>query len=136
MTTMIAVPIERELAPEDFSRIVEADGPLHGQPIPDPRHTRFTILEVGDQIVGYWGLYDTLHAEPVWIHPDYRQHPAVAKLLLEGLGRLLQDLGATFVFGIIADEDVLKNLPLAERLGFERIPGSLYGVRVNPLGGT
>ena len=137
MTTSTALPTSRELPPEEFHRITEVEGsPLYAQPLPDPTHTRILAVEVEGQVIAYWGLYDSLHAEPVWIHPDHRQRPAVVRLLLEGLGQILQDLGATFVFGIIADGDMEKNLPLAQRLGFTELPGKLYGVQVKPNGGA
>ena len=136
MTTELRVETAvRLLPPEEFHRIASFPGPLHAlQGVPDPEHTRVIVAEQGDQIVGYWVLFNAVHAEPLWLDPIVRHKPKIAQDLLAAVLSELQSAGAQSVFAIIGDPELDTIGPMAERVGLVPLPGTLYAGAVPQLG--
>ena len=123
------MPITRILGRNEIERVREAGGPL--AEVPDlSRLTEATIVVVEDagRIVAYWPIFYALHLEPLWITEDHRKSPSVVKGLLEAVGVVVEASEEPVSFAIIDPDLAESSLPLAERLGFARVPGDLYYV--------
>jgi len=117
----------RELPVEEWPKLLEVPGPYKEQgTLPVAAHNRMIVAEVNGEIVGYWGAFTVVHTEPVYIQPEYRQRISVVRPLWEGMRDLLVQLQVPGTMAIILDEDAPVNLPMATKLGFQKVPGSLY----------
>ena len=126
--------VVRELDRGEYNRVQEAGGPLAGYDLSQIEHMRITAVEQDGRIVAYWCASMLVHAEPLWIAPEARGRPIVVRKLLQGLIAILQDLGCQVAFGVIADADFDVNLPMARRMGFEKVPGDTYVIHVPQKG--
>jgi hypothetical protein len=118
----------RELPPEEWHKLLEMPGPYHdaGQ-VPTAAHNRILVIEEDDgTIAGYWGIFTVVHVEPVYIRPEYRHKVSVTRRLWEGVQQLLIRLRVPGALAIISDADAPVNLPMATKIGFQKVPGSLY----------
>lgn len=133
--------IIRTLLPGEYHRIAQFPGPLGavaGTVQIDPDRTRLCIIEDPDVldadgrpvILGYWTLFQTVHAEPLYLDPSIRRHPKVAFQLLSAIIAELQATSTPSVFAIIEHENLAVMGPMAERLGLRPLPGILYGGQV------
>lgn len=88
--------ITRVLPPEEWPRLVgtEAEGLW---PLLDPENARVIVVEDEGRIVGTWTLMRVVHAECIWIAPEYRGRVGVVKRLLRGLHDLAAVWGAAKV---------------------------------------
>lgn len=99
----------------------------------DPRTARVIVAEDEDgRIVAHWALFVSVHIEPLHISVPYRKHPGVIRSLWQSVWEILEQTGQKVSFAVFSQES--PALPLAERLGFEKIEGSLYWVHLNPPG--
>lgn len=114
--------------------MVEAGGPLAEYPPVPNDHTRLLGIFQGDRVVGYWAAYDAVHAEPLWFHPSVRNRRDVVMPVLQAMRQMLVDAGIGFAFVVIGDTDQPINGGLAEKVGFTPVPGTLYGVVLDPYG--
>lgn len=89
---------------------------------PHPDHTAIVVVEddQGD-IKGFWCAFDAVHLEPLWIAPECRNHGKIGRELWDGLRIWLRARGVANAFAMIGDADVGTHLPMARRLGFERM---------------
>jgi hypothetical protein len=126
----------RTLPHEEYPKLRDAPGPM-GDWIkelgaPDPAHTIVTVVEDADGVIhGYWVLFDAVHAEPLYLDEAARHQPKVAAALIREMRAHCKGLGGGAVFGIIGDADHSVVAPMAERIGFEPLPGRLYAVRLS-----
>jgi hypothetical protein len=128
--------IKKVLDPADYGRLAEAGGPL-ADVIPNPEHTVVNVVEEDGRVVAYWPTFNAVHAEPLWIAETHRHRREVTIALVEQVMETLQGCGVPVAFGIIADVDLIINLPMAKKLGFQKAPGELYFITVPPKeGGT
>lgn len=82
-------------------------------------------------IVATWGVFATVHIEPLWIEESHRKNPGLIRGLWEAVHEILKRTSQKVSFAILAEDS--PALPLAERLDFEKIDGDLYWVRLrNP----
>lgn len=119
----------RELPVEEWPRLLDCPGPYKDQGfLPASAHNRIIVLETVQtgEIVGYWGAFTAVHAEPVFIREAYRQKVSAVRLLWEAMNTLLKELQVPGVVAVISDQDAPVNLPMAVKLGFQRVPGALY----------
>lgn len=126
--------MEVRVLPKDaFDRLDGIGGPLETLPEPlDPEQTIVIVAEDAGVIVGYWVLFDAVHAEPLWIDPDHRNRPQLAVLLLQTLLTELRAHGIQTVCGIIGDPEAAVMEPMARKVGMQPLPGRLWGGRVPP----
>ncbi len=128
----------RTLPPEEYDRLAQFPGPLGvvaGTTQLDPEHTRLIIIEDPEtrgpdghpRILGYWTLFTTVHAEPLYLAEEMRHQPKVALQLLATVATELQDSQVQSIFAIIEPENVQVIGAMAERLGLRPLPGILYG---------
>jgi hypothetical protein len=118
----------RELPPEEWPRLLDLGDGLYAETgvLPVPAHNRILVIEdPTGGIVAYWGLFTVVHVEPVWIAPAHRQRISVVRRLWEGMRDLLTQLKIPGAVAIIADQDLPTNLPMAVKLGFQHVPGTL-----------
>ena len=111
----------RELEQDEFKNIpAEA---LGGYEL-SPSH-RVTAALDGDDVVGIWVTAYALHAEPIWIRPDFRGHPVVIRRLWDGVKGIVKHMGLGGVVGVIPD-DVPEDKRIAEWLDAKPLPGKIY----------
>lgn len=127
---MADLPTVRLLPPEEYPRLLPF--PSFAGGLPNPDTSRILVAELNGEIVGFWGLFAAVHAEPLWIHPDHRSRPGLIRRLWTALTNEMRETNTEIAFACIADTDAAKNVPLALRQGFERYAGDLYFVRVPP----
>ena len=119
-----------------IERLREAGGPLAEADLSALDLEALPVVEVDGQIVAYWPAFFALHLEPLWVAEPYRLNPAVTRGLLEAMTQTLQTIGKPVAFAVI--DSATEVAPLAERLGFARVPGDLYYVQMpatDPAGG-
>lgn len=116
----------RLLPPEDWSRL---DGTESAEMLQfcDPVATRVIVVEDGSEIVGAWVLSQHMHVDGLWIAPDYRKQPSVARPLMRAMQRLSRRLGALVVVATVRDD---RTKVMAERLGGRPLQGTTYLIPV------
>lgn len=127
--------IIRELPPAEYERL-RGVGLFEIFALPNMEHT---IPIVGQnartgEIEAYWLVFDAVHVEPLWIAEKHRKKAGFARRLWGAVQSALVARNVPIAFACIADNDAAQNLPQATRLGFKKIPGSLYFVEVKPEG--
>ncbi len=121
----------RLLPPAEHARLLTAPGPYQGMSAPpDPEHARVVVVETDDgRIVGSWTLHDTVHAEPLYLSEAIRGSAAIGRALLEAVLEQLAVHGVQAAF-VLIDPENTEVLGMAERLGFERLPGIPFALRL------
>lgn len=122
----------RELPPEEYGRLQAAGGPLSHLTLAPSDDARVVVGERDGRIVAYWVAHTVVHLEPLWIDPAHRHRPSLIGGLLREMRALLARLRVPFAWAIIADADLPVNLPMAEKIGFVKVPGGLYGIQLGP----
>lgn len=107
-------------------RILEADEfgnqTLHevfaefGANIPDPLISNIQIAEKDGKIIGIAVLQPQYHAEPIWVHKDYRD-TMLHKELIETLLNPLRNIRGLRIFIFAPNSKIVK---LAARFGFKQ----------------
>jgi len=120
MTRAFLLPLDQR------ERLREAGGPLADADLSQLDLEALPIVEVDGQIVAYWPIFYALHLEPLWIAEDHRRQAAVTHGLLDLMRQALLNIGKPVAFAVIDPDTPV--LALAERLGFDRVPGDLYYV--------
>jgi hypothetical protein len=120
----------RELPPEELHRLQEIL-PEYREGI-DPRTAKVIVAEdENGKIQAHWGVFVSVHIEPLHIAVPYRKNPGLIRSLWATVWNLLESTGQKISFAVFSGES--PALPLAERLDFEKIDGALYWVRLrNP----
>lgn len=112
----------RLLPPSEWPRLAGTEVDPVWPRLP-PGQSRVLVIEDEGEIVGTLVLVTFVHAECLWIHPDYRRGVTVLRRLLDGLWAAAQDLGVTRLWsGSVSDgtSDLLR------RLGGTEIPGRSF----------
>lgn len=111
----------RRLPPEDWHLLGERYA-AHGEALPPPESTTAVVAELAGKIVGMFGLNMLAHAGPMEVDADFRGH-GVAQNMGAEIERLAAELGAK---GLIMLPSTPESQAVAERLGFTRMPWSVY----------
>jgi hypothetical protein len=116
----------RELPPEEFPRLrTVLEEYREGV---DERTAKMVVAEdETGAIVATWGIFATVHVEPLWVAPQHRKNPGLIRGLWSAVSTILHRTSQKVSFAVLNRES--PALPLAERLDFEKIDGSLYWVR-------
>ncbi len=125
------LPTVRLLTGEEYQRLLSFE-PFQSGGLPSPEVSRILVAELDGAIVGFWGLFNAVHVEPLWIAEEHRKRPGLVRRLWSAVADQLRSVGVYTAFACIADRDAAQNVPLAMRLGFERVQGDLYVVRIQP----
>jgi len=120
MTRAFLLPLDQR------ARLREAGGPLAEADLTQLDLEALPVVEVDGSIVAYWPIFYALHLEPLWIVEDQRARRPVVKGLLDLMRESLALIGKPVAFAVIDPDTPI--LALAERLGFDRVPGDLYYV--------
>ena len=80
----------------------------------------------GGKVVAYWMMYDAVHVEPLWIAPEERGNPAIARPLWTKVVETLVEVGTPMAYAMIGDGALEQNAPMALRLGFRPLSGNLF----------
>lgn len=136
--------IIRELHPAEMPQLIELGLFADMGMVPDMSHARVIVAqeapldEAGNPRAGklcaYWVVFDAVHVEPLWIAPEHRNRPQVARGLWDGVREILSQTGAPMAFACIGDADLPGNEVLVRKLGFSRVPGQLFFVEVKEDG--
>lgn len=95
----------------------------------DPARTHVLAVEQDGAIVGTWVLMNVLHAECLWIAPEYRGKTSVARRLWTAMQRTARALGVPAVATAALTDDVRQ---LLEHVGATKVPGDHYAMRITP----
>lgn len=117
----------RLLRAEEYPKLARVPGPFHGQQLAQTDSCRVAVAEQDGVIIAYWVISLVVHLDPLFIADDFRHHPKLALGLLGLVVSVLQTLGATYAYAIIANGDQPANGTLAEKMGLTPVPGTLYG---------
>jgi len=118
----------RELPPDEWIRLHDLPPFAGGLPNPDGALVIVVEDEPTGQIVASWIAADFVHLEGVWADDTHRAKTRVPALLLAEMRRILRERGVAVVFTIAPDAQVQA---VAEHAGFEVIPGTLLGCRLD-----
>lgn len=121
--------ITRRVLPDDEVRLaIEAGGPLAELKVsPEKLKTMSVgVVECDGQIVAYWVVWFALHAEPLWVDPAYRKHPAVIKNVVQVMREIVEASEEPAIYCQVEPADVELVAPYAERLGFIDAPGKFF----------
>lgn len=128
----------RELPIEEWPKILKLGLPGFDLQLPDPRWTRIAVVEVGGEIVAISPVWLALHTEPIWISPEYQKRVGIVRRLWNGVRSILDDMArltqgglGTIAYATIYEDNAKNVVPQAARLGFLRVPGSLYMLEVS-----
>jgi hypothetical protein len=91
---------------------------------------RVIAVEESGQIAGVVVLMPTIHAEGLWIAPEYRRRGGVMRRLWRAMRREASDMGVRSVLSSAICDTMRDVIP---RLGGQQLPGALY---VIPVGET
>lgn len=127
----------RELGTDDLVRL-SAIPPFDTAGLPRLPNMRVVgaVREHDGMIVAYWMLFDAVHVEPLWIAADYQRKPALGRRLWEGVRKILCEVKVPRAFAMIHNDDAAMNMPMAMRLGFQRLPGDLYFLDTTKMKGN
>lgn len=117
----------RVLPPAEWPRLTDTE--LDSVwPFFDPTKTTVVVVEDGPVIVACWALLVVLHAECVWIHPDYRKRAhSPALRLLRGMQQAARAQGAQTVVTAAMTPEVES---LIARIGGTELQGRHYVLSV------
>lgn len=117
----------RELPPDEWHRLTQIPGPLAGRDLQPSDSARIIVVESpAGAIVGYWPAFAMVHLDLLYTDAEVRHHPKVQFALLGAMATMLQQLGVRSVCAVIADADQPDNGRMAEKLGLQPLPGTLY----------
>ena len=113
----------RILPPAEWSRLTGTDMDEIARRLPATCGAQILVVEAHDQIVATWALIPMMHAEGLWIHPQYRRRFGVVARLLRGMRALAQRAGLAAVWtGAISPEVE----DFIHRLGGRPLPGRAF----------
>ena len=119
----------RVLPPEEWPKLVGTEADTLW-PHLDPDNTQVIVVEDGDRIVGTWTAVRLVHAECVWVDPDYRGSFGVVKRLLRGMQRAARQWGArTVLTGSLTDQVSA----FITSLGGQALPGEHFVIPVEQI---
>lgn len=98
---------------------------------PDPASSMVIVAEDEDgEILGYWCAFNAVHLEPLWV-VDGERNNGVGMALWHGLREVLEEQGVANAFAMVGDEDTMTHLPLANKLGFKKLPVSTLFIQLS-----
>lgn len=108
----------RVLRPEEYWRLAGTEAAALGRFLTDA--ARVVVVEDHGAIVGCHVLQPILHAEGLWIAPEYRKKVAVGRRLWSGVQREVREhFGVKWFATGCASETVKRFL---DRLGAKKLP--------------
>ena len=116
----------RVLPPAEWSRLADTDIPSVF-PYVTPETMRVIVVEDGDRIVAACALLTIVHLEGLWVHPEYRHKPGVARRLLTATLTLARSMTRWAMTA--AQDDTVRRL-LTKHLGAVHVPGDMYIVPI------
>lgn len=114
----------RLLPASEWQRLAEFE-PFASGGLPAPDLWRIVVAEDDGRIVGFCGLFETVHWDPWYVDPAYRGNPVVFKDLIEGGVQVMIEHDINLVHTTVPDgrPDIEAMLL---RFGFEQAPGKLF----------
>jgi N-acetylglutamate synthase-like GNAT family acetyltransferase len=119
----------RILPPEEWPRL-EGTEAENVWPKLNPQSARILVVEEDGEIVATWTLLTVVHAECLWIAPEYRGSFGVTKRLLSGLREVASEWDVSKVITGSVSPHVTD---LIMRLGGKSVPGQSF---ILPVSGT
>ncbi len=121
----------RVLDPSEYDRLAGL-GPFKDR-VPDADVVVVVAEDDAGGIIGYWCAFNAVHLEPLWVAEAERSN-GVGMALWDGLREALKVHDVANAFAMVADEDVMTHLPLAMKLGFNRVPVSTLFIEFDEEG--
>lgn len=118
----------RILPPEEWGRLEETQIPNIG-PTMRPEDVQILVVEDGDKIVSTMSVLRVTHLESLWIHPEYRGNPNVARTLLKSAVEACRKWADKWVWGCSDTEHMTH---IIGRLGGTLLPIQSFMI---PIGG-
>ncbi len=116
----------RLLPPDEWPKLAGTEADAIWRDL-DPALSHVIVVELDGDIVGTWILMSVLHAECLWIAPQYRKRASVGRRLWTTMQRTARSLGAPVVATAALSDDVRQML---DRIGAIHVPGDHYAMRV------
>lgn len=128
VATAKSVVTRRVLPDDEVALAIAAGGPLADLKVsPDKlKQMSVGVVEVDGAIVAYWVVWYALHAEPLWVKPEFRKHPAVIKHVVGVMHDIVAASEEPAIYCQVEPADVELVAPYAERLGFYEAPGKFF----------
>ncbi len=109
----------RILPPEEWDRL-----PEEVRSAITPEGAAVIVVEAADgAIVARWVALNTIHLEGLYVDPDFRGNPVVARQLTTFMVDALRLLGVPQALTIIQDDRVRR---MAATMGFVEVPGTIH----------
>jgi len=123
----------RELPPDEYALLdatplAQGIGPIK----PSASHRVISAQDSSGRIVGYWFVNAVLHLEPLWIADEHRGRAGLVRRMWKGVQRIMRECNAAVGFAVVNHEAPPYVIPRASKLGFQRVPGDLYQVVLQP----
>ena len=123
--------VVRELPRDEFWKVSAIpDGPLYGQDLSQATATHIMVAELDGAIQWYWPIAAVLHLDGLYGVPEARHRKDMILQLLGGVIQFLRDTDVALAFAVLDEGTLGTHLPMAEKLGLEKVPGDLYFLRV------
>jgi len=116
----------RILPPEEWPRLVGTEAERFW-PFLRPETSKIVVVEKDGAIVGCHVLTQVLHAECLWIHPDYRQKSSVGRRLWATVQEVARSFNV-YAFMTHAVDDAVKGL--LKNVGATPVAGESFMVSV------
>jgi GNAT superfamily N-acetyltransferase len=117
--------VERVLPLHEWPRLAGTPADVVWQEL-DPLKTVIVVVEDEGRIVAHHILTFVLHAEALWVHPDYR-HGRVGVQLWQAVKRAIRAIGVRGFMTAAVDDHVRR---LIAHVGGQQVPGDHWVVKV------
>lgn len=89
------------------------------------------VVEEAGQVVACQAVYPQVHLEGLWVRPEFRGNPRVARRIFVGMVNAALAMGARSVQTAAVDPTVAG---MIERLGAVELPGRHFSLKLTPKG--
>src|ERR1043165_5159572 len=106
------------IAPEDY-HLLEPIFKVYGAKVPNPDLSRIACASYKGEIIGFYGLQAKIHAEPMWIKPEWKGSKVWIKL-----AAMLDNLRGSEEVFIVAENPESERMCIS--LGLEKVEFPVY----------
>jgi hypothetical protein len=89
------------------------------------------VVEDAGQVLACQAVYPQVHLEGLWVRPEFRGNPRVARRIFVGMVNAALAMGARSVQTAAVDPAVAG---MIERLGAVELPGRHFSLKLTPKG--
>lgn len=96
-----------------------------------PEGAQVVVVEHDGQVVACQAVYPQVHLEGLWVRPEFRGNPRVARRIFVGMVNTALAMGARSVVTAATDPAVAG---MIQRLGAAELPGRHFSLALTPRG--